>query len=473
MISGLWTDLYELTMMQGYFYNDHNPEVVFDFFYRKQPFDSGYSVFAGLEDLLRTLKEIQFSEEDIQYLQDHGLFHKEFLDYLKAFRFTGTVNAMPEGTIIFPNEPVVQIKAPLIEAQLIESILLNTLNFQTLIATKAARIYLASGQGKVLEFGLRRAQGQDGALSATRAAYIGGCVATSNTYAGKKLGIPAKGTMAHSWIMSFDTEEEAFMAYAKLYPSSSIFLIDTYQTLGSGIENAITAGKYLKEKGESFGVRLDSGDLEYLSSSVRKRLDEAGFPDAKIAVSNELNEEIVHQLVTSGAPIDVWGVGTHMVTGGSDSALTGVYKLAAIKKKGAMEPVIKISNQPSKTTNPGDKRVFRFFDKSGSPLADLLCLADEKPPTHGAITLHHPAYEHSKYTMKGYSSVKPMLEQVMKDGKITADLPTLKDIREYAVSGLKALNCTYARLLNPHIYKVSLSGALQEEKFSMMEEYSP
>ncbi|MDC7127352.1 MAG: nicotinate phosphoribosyltransferase, partial [Spirochaetales bacterium] len=364
--SALLTDLYELTMMQGYFFKKNNPDVVFEMFFRRNPFKGGYTVFAGLEPLLTRLSNLHFDNDDIEYLKGTGIFKDSFLNYLKDFKFTGDIFSVDEGTIVFPGEPLITVKANLMEAQLIESFLLNTVNFQTLIATKSSRVYSASSEGMIMEFGLRRAQGIDGALSAARASYIGGASATSNTLAGKLYDIPVSGTMAHSWVMSFDSELESFRKYAEIYPSNAIFLIDTYDSLGSGIENAIIVGKELKAKGYNFGVRIDSGDLQYLSEEIRKRLDAEGLPDAFIAVSNDLNEHIIRQLVRDGAPINSWGVGTQLVTGGDDSSLTGVYKIVAKQQGDKLVPTIKLSNNPEKTTNPGFKQVYRFYDKNDS-----------------------------------------------------------------------------------------------------------
>ncbi|MDD7014532.1 MAG: nicotinate phosphoribosyltransferase, partial [Spirochaetales bacterium] len=327
--NALFTDFYELTMAQGYWKQNMNHQVVFDMFFRRQPFNGGFSVFAGIETLLDSITSFRFSEEDIDYLRSQKIFEEGFLEYLKTFKFTGDLWAFDEGSIIFPQEPLVRIHADLIEAQIVEGLILNIINFQSLIATKTARVWLASKKGAIMEFGLRRAQGPDGAMSATRAAYIGGAAGTSNTLAGKIYGIPVMGTMAHSWVMSFPSELEAFEAYAKIYPDKTVFLIDTYDTLKSGIKNAIKAGAKLVEQGYNFGVRLDSGDISYLTQEVRKELDKAGFPQAYISVSNELTEEIIETLVQENAPIKSWGVGTHMVTGGNESSFTGVYKLAA------------------------------------------------------------------------------------------------------------------------------------------------
>jgi len=466
--SGLLTDLYELTMMQGYYLYGRNPEVVFDMFYRRPPFGAGFSVFAGLEEIVRRLGELSFSQEDLEYLDGLGLFHRKFLDMLASFRFNGTVYAMKEGTVVFPQEPLLRVHGTLIEAQLVESMLLAIVNFQSLIATKAARIYLASGGGNVIEFGLRRAQGLDGALSATRAAFIGGAAATSNTLAGKLYDIPVRGTMAHSWVMAFENELDAFEKYAALYPDQAILLIDTYDTLGSGVENAIRIGRKLKKQGKRLGVRLDSGDLEYLSKQCRRRLDDAGLQDARIIVSNELNEEIIQQLVTAGSPIDSWGVGTQLVTGGNESAFSGVYKLAAKREGDRMIPTIKLSNNPEKTTTPAVKQVHRYYDSAGSPLGDLMTLDDEQLENSGPVVFHHPMDENRRYVLRSYERSYPLLELVMKSGKRVHEPAALTDLRARALDSIRCLDDTYKRLINPHVYKVSLSGALQGLKFSLV-----
>jgi nicotinate phosphoribosyltransferase len=470
-ISALLTDLYELTMMQGYFLKERNPRVVFDMFFRTHPFKSGFSVFAGIEDMLKIIEDFRFTAEDIEYLKSLDLFNDRFLDYLREFSFSGDIYSMAEGSVIFPGEPLLRVHSRLIEAQLIESILLNTLNFQSLIATKSARIYYASKAGKILEFGLRRAQGWDGALSATKAAYIGGALATSNTLGGKRYGIPVSGTMAHSWIMAFKSELEAFEKFADLYPDKAILLIDTYDTLGSGIENAIKVGKQLQKQGKRLGVRLDSGDLSYLSQKVRKRLDAAGLKDAYITVSNDLNEEIIHQLVTDGAPIDMWGVGTNLVTGGSSAAFSGVYKLAAKEMDGMMVPTLKVSNNIEKTTNPGVKQVYRFFDDEDMAMADLITLEEENFDHTRPHTLYHPMYPNTHFTLKHYKSAKPLIEKKMAGGKICVDLPELTDIRTYTLEQLKGFDPTYKRIINPHIYKISLSTALKNLKYRMVDEF--
>jgi nicotinate phosphoribosyltransferase len=440
-------------------------------FFRRQPFNGGFSVFAGLEDLLSVLENLHFSEEDIAYLESLGMFRQDFLDFLREFRFHGDIYAVDEGTAVFPHEPLIRVHATLMEAQLIESVLLNVVNFQTLIATKTARIYLAANHGKVAEFGLRRAQGIDGAVSASRAAYIGGAAATSNVYAGKRFNIPVTGTMAHSWVMAFDDEREAFERFAELYPDAAVLLIDTYDTLDSGIPNAIEIGKRLKEKGKPFGVRLDSGDIQYLSIQVRKALDRAGLTDATIAASNELNEDIIHQLVSAGTPIDLWGVGTHMVTGGSQSSFSGVYKLAAKEVDGEYQPTMKVSDNPEKSTNPGIKQVHRFLDEEGSPIADLITFDDDGIDGEHTYTFHHPYVDYRHFSMKPRGPVVPLLKQRMKDGAVVGPQPSLAEIQALARENLDALDQTFRRIINPHIYKVSISDTVKNTKGAMLEKY--
>ena len=468
----LLTDYYELTMAQGYYREKRDTPVVFDMFFRRPPFNGGFTVFAGLEELLIRLKNLRFREENIAYLRKLGNFQEDFLDFLKGYRFTGDLYAMDEGTLVFPGEPIIRVHTTMIEAQLIESLLLNQINFQTLIATKAARIYNAANAGKILEFGLRRAQGIDGALSASRAAHIGGCAATSNTLAGQRYGIPVSGTMAHSWVMAFDDELKAFRAYAKLYPENTVLLIDTYSTLGSGIRNAITLGQELKAQGRKIGVRLDSGDLQYLSLKVRERLDQAGLEDAFICVSNDLNEEIIWQLRTNNAPIDLWGVGTQLVTGGADSSLTGVYKLAARWDENRPKPVIKLSNHPEKITNPGIKQVYRFYDAEESPLGDLICLDDETLKNGQPIRFNHPMYRQNHIVMRNYHAFEPLLKKQISKGTICGKRPTLAEIRARVLGAMDKLDGTHKRLLNPHVYKVSLSDTLGKLKFRLIDELS-
>ncbi|MDR2952148.1 MAG: nicotinate phosphoribosyltransferase, partial [Treponema sp.] len=406
--SALFTDFYSLTMAQGYWKKKRDERAVFEMFFRQQPFGGGYSVFAGLGTLLEKLDGFSFSADDAVFLKGLGVFEDSFVDFLSAFRFNGSLWAMDEGTVVFPNEPLIRVEGSLLECQIIEGLILNIINFQSLIATKTRRIWLASGKGALMEFGLRRAQGPDGAISASRAAYIGGASGTSNTLAGKIFNIPVMGTMAHSWIMSFDGEEEAFDAYASIYPDRSIFLIDTYDTLNSGIYNAIKAGRKLQAKGKNFGVRLDSGDIQYLSTEVRKLLDGAGLDKAFITVSNDLDESIIETLVKDGAPVNSWGVGTRMVTGNADAAFTGVYKLTARLEGGVPVPVMKFSDNPGKTTNPGVKQVWRIRDQNGGAVADVLGVDDGKgerdePEAGQRCRFWHPSadYRHFYHTLDG------------------------------------------------------------------------
>lgn len=472
-LSALSTDFYELTMMQGYLYTKNNSRVVFDMFYRTNPFNGGYVVFAGLSDLLKRIETFTFSKSDIDYLRSLGKFSDSFLEYLKSFRFSGTILAMEEGSVVFPGEPLIRVEAPIMEAQIIEGMLLNTINFQSLIATKASRVYQASEGGEIMEFGLRRAQGPDGAISASRAAFIGGCSATSNTLAGKIFGIPVAGTMAHSWVMSFENELDSFRAFAEIYPDNTILLIDTYDTLGSGIRNAIIVGKELKEKGHSIGVRIDSGDLSYLSREIRRKLDHAGLNDARIYVSNDLTEEIIETLIHDRVPIDSWGIGTHLVTGGFQSSLNGVYKLAARQlSDGTWQPTMKISNSFEKATNPGCKQVWRFFDSEGSALGDLITLEHEKLNGDRDYVFHHPFNQADFFTMKQgrFAKVVPLLKACMIDGVRTANAPRLTSIQKQVKRNLASLHKTYKRMINPHIYKVSLSKELKSLKTDLVVE---
>ncbi len=470
-ISALTTDFYELTMMYGYFKKGINPQVVFDMFYRTNPFNGGYVVFAGLEDLIQNIEAFRFSEEDIGYLRSLNKFDEPFLSYLSEFRFNGNLYSMEEGSIVFPNEPLLRIEGTLIETQLIEGMLLNTINFQSLIATKASRMVHAAKGAPILEFGLRRAQGADGAISASRAAFIGGCVATSNTLAGKTFDIPASGTMAHSWIMSIGDELESFRIFADLYPDNAVLLIDTFDTLTSGIEHAITVGLELKEKGKKLSVRIDSGDLSYLSREIRKRLDRAGLEDAGIVVSNDLTEEIIETFVSESVPIDVYGIGTHLVTGGNQSSLNGVYKLAATcPEEGVSIPVMKLSNSFEKATNPGRKQVYRFFDEEGSAIGDLITLEHENLTSGNDIIFHHPVNEADFFMLRGhkYSHIKPLLSICMKHGTRLTEKLELKEIQKMVKDNLATFHTSYQRMINPHIYKVSLSRELKELKTSLV-----
>ena len=392
----LLTDLYELTMMQGYFkHKDQNETVIFDAFYRTNPGEGGYSIAAGLEQVIQYIKELHFSDEDIRYLAGLGIFEQDFLDYLKDFKFTGDIYAIPEGSVIFPREPLIKVIAPIMQAQLIETAILNIINHQSLIATKAARVcYAARGDG-IMEFGLRRAQGPDAGTYGARAAVIGGCIGTSNVLCGRLFDVPVKGTHAHSWIMSFPDEYTAFKTYADMYPSACILLVDTYDTLKSGVPNAIKVFTEMRRAGTPltyYGIRLDSGDLAYLSKKARKMLDEAGFPDAVISASNDLDEFLIDSLKVQGAAITSWGVGTNLITSKDCPSFGGVYKLAAIQdKNGQFIPKIKLSENSEKVTNPGNKTIYRIYEKaSGKIKADLICLVDEKFDENEPLLLFDP-----------------------------------------------------------------------------------
>lgn len=471
--NALFTDFYELTMAQGYWKENMNQKVVFDMFFRRNPFNGGFSILAGNETLLDAVTEFRFSDDDIEFLRTQKIFEEGFLEFLKDWHFTGDLYTMDEGTVIFPQEPLVRIHANLIEAQILEGLILNIVNFQSLIATKTARVYLAAKGAPIMEFGLRRAQGPDGAMSATRAAYIGGASGTSNTLAAKIYGIPAMGTMAHSWIMSHSSELEAFREYAKIYPQNAVFLIDTYDTLKSGIKNAIIAGGELVAKGYNFGVRLDSGDISYLTREVRKELDRAGFPQAKISVSNELTEEIISTLVANDAPINSWGVGTHMVTGGNESSFTGVYKLAARHDKAtdAMVPAMKFSDNPAKTTNPGIKNVYRLYDENGMAAADILALDDEIVEAGKEYRFYHPMVDYRQFSYKA-AKVEPLLKLRLKNGERTSprvpEAEQLRIARENMQKQLASLDESYKRILNPHIYKVSITEKLKDLKMDFI-----
>ncbi len=475
MTSSLLTDFYELTMMQGYFFNCPDDRGVFEMFFRRQPFQGGYTVFAGLGPLLRALEGLRFTGEEIAYLDSRGVFKKEFLRYLAGFRFRGDIHSVPEGTVVFPNEPLLRVRGNLMEAQMIESVILNYINFQSLIATKTARIASIAGEKPVMEFGLRRAQGTDGALAATRAAFIGGASSTSNTLAGKMYDIPVSGTMAHSWVMNFDSELEAFRKYAELYPDRCVLLVDTFDTLKSGTPNAIAVFRELKEKKPSLmAVRIDSGDLEYLSKKARSMLDGSGLREVKIFVSSDLDEWIMRQLIDSGSPIEAWGVGTRLVTGWNDPALTGVYKIVATERSGRVDPRIKISNQAEKITNPGVKNIMRFYNDRGQMLADLIYLEDEERELEEAIKgrapvrFNHPATEYAQFTLKDYATARKLLEPVMSNGAVTGSEMSLQEVREYRRGEIEALDKTFKRLLNPHIYKISLSDQLKRVKTDMI-----
>jgi nicotinate phosphoribosyltransferase len=470
----LLTDFYEFTMMQVYFYKFPDHESTFEMFFRRQPFNGGYSIFAGLDPLLDAIRNIKFTGTDIDYLASQNIFRKEFLDYLAGFKFQGDIYSIKEGSVVFPGEPLLRITGSLPEAQLIESLVLNYINFQTLIATKSARIADAAGNKPVLEFGLRRAQGIDGGLSGTRASFIGGASSTSNTLAGKLFNIPVTGTMAHSFIMSDDSELEAFKKYSEMYPDRCVLLVDTFDTLGSGIPNAVKIFRDLKKRNPSLmAVRIDSGDLEYLSFEARKIFDNEHLNEVKIFVSSDIDEWIIHQISESNAPVDAWGVGTRMITGWDDPALTGVYKITALKKDNIVKPCIKISNQSEKITNPGIKNVMRFF-KNNKILCDLLYLDAEehelmqKIKKKKNIYFNHPSTDYEGFMLRDFDFSEPLLTKVMKGGKRIYNPVSLIEISEYRQNQMNSLDKTYKRLLNPHTFKVSLSDNLKKMKSDLI-----
>ncbi len=475
----LLTDLYELTMMQGYFKNkDQNETVIFDAFYRNNPCDGGFAIAAGLEQLIQYIKGLHFEEEDIAYLASLGIFDEDFLEYLKSFRFTGDIYAIPEGTVVFPREPLVKVIAPIMQAQLVETAVLNIVNHQSLIATKAARVcYAAQGDG-IMEFGLRRAQGPDAGTYGARAAVIGGCVGTSNVLCGQLFDVPVKGTHAHSWIMSFPDEYTAFKTYADMYPSACILLVDTYDTLKSGVPNAIRVFKEMREAGVPltfYGIRLDSGDLAYLSKKARKMLDEAGFPDAVISASNDLDEFLIQSLKDQGAKITSWGVGTHLITSKDCPSFGGVYKLAAIMgKDGKFIPKIKLSENSEKVTNPGNKTVYRVYEKeSGKIKADLICLVDEVFAEKDPLLLFDPMEPWKKTKLApGSYQMRDLMVQVFREGECCYTSPKVMDIREYCKKEQETLWDETRRLVNPHKVYVDLSSRLYDIKIQLLDQMS-
>jgi len=465
----LATDLYQLTMSYGYWKAGvADKEAVFNLFFRRNPFAGGYSVACGLTYLLDYLKNFQFEADDIAYLatltgnDGKPLFEQGFLDYLSQLRFSCDIDAVPEGTVVFPHEPMVRVRGPIILCQILETPLLNIMNFQTLIATKSARICQAAQGEQVLEFGLRRAQGMDGALAASWAAHIGGCWATSNVLAGKLFGIPVRGTHAHSWIMSFDTEEEAFQTYAEAMPNNCVFLVDTYDTL-QGVRKAVEVGKGLKAKGYKMaGIRLDSGDLAYLSIEARKILDEGGFPEAIIVASNDLDEYIIESLKKQGAAIAVWGVGTRLVTAYDQPALGGVYKLAAIRKPGEeWQYKVKLSEQTIKVSTPGIQQVRRFFNDEAL-VGDMIYDENMGAPEKAVIV--DPADMTRRKTMKPGTEHVDLLVPIYRDGKAVYQSPPLNEIRAYAKKQLSLLHPTIRRFVNPHGYPVGLEPKLHDLK---------
>ena len=472
----LLTDLYEITMMQAYFKNNNkNKMAIFDVFYRKNPMDGGYAISAGLEQVIEYINNLHFTEDDINYLASLKIFEDDFLDYLKNFKFTGDIYAIPEGSVMFPREPMLKVIAPIMEAQFIETAILNILNHQSLIATKAARIcYAAEGDG-IMEFGLRRAQGPDAGIYGARAAVIGGCAGTSNVLTGQMFDVPVMGTHAHSWIMSFDDEYTAFYTYAKLYPMACTLLVDTYDTLNSGVPNAIKVFKQMKKEGielKNYGIRLDSGDLAYLSKKARKMLDDAGFKDATITASNDLDEFLIASLKMQGAEITNWGVGTNLITSKDCPSFGGVYKLAAIMEDGEnFTPKIKLSDNSEKITNPGNKKIYRIYEKENNKIkADLICLENETFTENEDMHLFDPHEPWKKTVLKaGTFTLKEMLVKVFDKGQCVYHSDSVMKLRDFAISEMETLWEETKRFENPHQVYVDLSQKLYDIKISLLE----
>ena len=462
--------------MQGYFKARNNDVVVFDAFYRENPCGGGYAIACGLEQVIDYIKNLQFSADDIRYLQSLNMFDEDFLKYLSTFRFSGSIYAIPEGTVMFPREPFIKVIAPIMEAQLVETAILNILNHQSLIATKAARVCYAAQNDGVMEFGLRRAQGPDSGIYGARAAVIGGCCGTSNVLAGQIFNIPVKGTHAHSWIMSFPDEYTAFKTYAELYPNACILLVDTYDTLKSGIPNAIRVFQEMKDAGvklHNYGIRMDSGDLAYLSKKVRQMLDTAGFPDAIISASNDLDEYLIETLKIQGAKITSWGVGTSLITSRDCPAFGGVYKLAAIRNEdGHFTPKIKLSENTEKVTNPGNKEIYRIYDKeTGKIRADLICLVEEEFDPEQDMIIFDQLETWKKTKIKGGTyTLREMLVPVFLKGECVYTSPSVMEIRDICMKEKDTLWDETKRLANPHTVYVDLSDRLYQIKSELLEQ---
>lgn len=474
----LLTDLYELTMMQGYYKKNQSDIVVFDVFFRQNPCGNGYSVCAGLEQVIDYIKNLNFTYEDVDYLRSLDIFDDDFLHYLSGFHFSGDIYAIPEGTVVFPKEPLLKVVAPIMEAQLVETAILNIINHQSLIATKTSRIVFAAGGDGIMEFGLRRAQGPDAGLYGARAAMIGGCVGTSNVLAGRIFDVPVMGTHAHSWIMSFPDEYTAFKYYAELYPDNCTLLVDTYDTLKSGVPNAIRVFREYKDSGKplkKYGIRLDSGDLAYLSKKARKMLDEAGFSDASICASNDLDEYLLHDLKAQGAAINSWGVGTNLITSKDCPSFGGVYKLAAIQSEdGSFLPKIKISENTEKITNPGNKTIYRVYEnETGKIKADLICFADETFDESQSLLLFDPINTWKKTKLEGGTyTMRELLVPVFINGACIYQSPTVKEIADYCKKEKETLWDETKRLFYPHRVYVDLSQKLYDVKKDLLNQSS-
>lgn len=464
------TDFYELTMANGYFENGMGDTIsYFDMFFRRVPDNGGFAIMCGLEQVIDYLKNLRFTDEDIDYLRGKGIFSEKFLEYLRDFRFSCDVWAVPEGTPIFPREPIVTVRGPAIQAQFVETMILICINHQSLIATKANRIIRAAEGRPVMEFGSRRAQGFDGAIYGARAAYIGGCCGTACTISDEMMGTPALGTMAHSWIQMFDSELEAFRAYAKCYPKGTTLLVDTYNVLRSGVPNAITVFKEMRERGEKpVGIRIDSGDIAYLSRKARKMLDAEGFTDVKIVASNSLDENIIRDLIVQGAAVDSFGVGERLITASSESVFGGVYKLAAVEKDGKIIPRIKLSENAAKITNPDFKEVWRLYDRaSGKAIADVITCAGEVIGDNEPYEIFDPEHPYKRKTVTDFTAKKLMV-QIFDGGKCVYESPSVGEIREYCARQTDTLWDEVKRFEYPHEYYVDLSQKLWDKKNELL-----
>lgn len=467
----LHTDLYQINMMEAYWRDGvHNRKAVFELFFRKLPFGNGYAVFAGLERIVQFMENFRFTEEDIEYLREQVGYKEDFLEYLKHLRFTGTIRSIKEGEVVFQNEALVRVEAPLAEAQLIETALLNIVNYQTLIATKASRIKQVTGDEVAMEFGTRRAHEMDAAIWGTRAAYIAGFSSTSNVRAGKLFGIPVAGTHAHSMVQAYRDEYTAFHKYASTH-KNCVFLVDTYDTLRSGMPNAIQVAKELGDKINFVGIRLDSGDLAYLSKEARAMLDDAGFKDAKVVASSDLDEYTIMNLKAQGAKIDMWGIGTKLITAFDQAALGAVYKIVSIEQEdGTMADSIKISSNPEKVTTPGLKRVYRIINnKTKHSEGDYIAMEDEKPWQQKKLKMFHPTHTYISKNVKDFTAVD-LHEDIYVDGKLVYKLPALNEIRKYHKETLKLFWAEYKRSLNPEEYPVDLSPKCWKNKMRNIEE---
>lgn len=467
----LHTDLYQINMMKTYWETGvYEKKAIFEAYFRKLPFENGYAIFAGLERIVRYIEQLRFSKTDIDYLRELGHYPEEFLTYLENFEFKGSIRSAVEGELVFANEPLVQVEGTLAECQLIETALLNIVNFQTLIATKASRVRMVSGDDPVLEFGTRRAQELDAAIWGTRAAYIGGCDATSNVRAGKMFGIPVSGTHAHALVQAYRDDYKAFKAYAESH-RDCVFLVDTYDILKSGVPNAIRVAKEFGDKINFLGVRIDSGDMAYMSKKVRQQLDEAGFTKAKIYASSDLDEKTILNLKMQGAKIDVWGIGTRLITAYDQPALGCVYKLVSIEdENGVMVDTMKISNNAEKVSTPGKKQVWRITRNSdGKSEGDYIALWDERPDQLDELFMFHPVYTYINKTVTDFTA-RPILQPIFDNGKLVYELPKLQDIKAYKDEQIEALWDEYKRILNPEQYPVDLSQKTYDQKLASIAE---